>query len=234
MTYSDTTLVLPTLNEREALPILISAVLRRYDGIRILVVDDGSEDGTLSTLSRFSRNKRIGVIERKGLGRSPGLTASIIDGIMSSSTRFVIVMDSDMQHPPEKIREIRSALASGSQIAVGVRAGVRQWPIYRKLVSKLLGSIGHAVLLLSGKKTTGDIFSGFFGIERKLARGIILRNRERFVGDGYKFLFDLLKCIDAKDGIAISEVGYDFGNRRFGRSKAGARQAAALIRSFVT
>ncbi len=234
MGYGDTTLILPTLNEGETVPVLINRILHDYDGIRILVIDDGSSDGTIGAVRRFAKSGSVRLIERGRSGLSPGLTASILDGIRRCNTRFVIVMDADMQHPPEKVKEIHSALLKGCQIVVAVRKRVLRWPLHRKLVSKLLSSTGYIVLRVGRKKVTSDIFSGFFGMERGTATRIISSNKRRFVGEGYKVLFDMLKCIDADDKIRICEVPYDFGNRRFGESKAGAMQAIALLKSFFT
>ena len=234
MPYNDTTLVIPTLNEKETLPILIKKVLGSYDGINILVVDDGSKDGTLESMKKFTSNRRVNVLDRKKLGKKPGLTASILDGIMKSSTRYVIVMDADLQHPAKKISKIHDDLAKGYKLVVAVREQVMDWPLYRKIISRSLSGIGYVILFANGKKVTADIFSGFFGIDRKTAASIISREKVRFVGEGYKFLFDLLKSIDTKDEIAISEVKYSFGNRKFGESKAGAKQVMALFKSYVT
>lgn len=234
MAYSDTTLIIPTINEKDTLPILLRMVLDRYPGIRIIVVDDGSSDGTVREAMRFTKTGHVRILDRKRLGRSPGLTASVVDGIMASKTEFVIIMDADMQHPPEKIGEIHKELKGGYKVVVAVRETVIDWPLYRKVISRSLSGMGYVILLARGKKLTSDIFSGFFGVERRTAAKVILRDRARFVGEGYKILFDLLKCIDAKDGIEISEVKYSFGNREFGESKAGAKQAFALLKSYIT
>ena len=234
MTYSDTTLVIPTLNEKHTLPLLMRRVLGEYPGLKILIVDDGSTDGTTEEAEKFYSSGRVDIINRKRLKKKPGLTASVIDGIMASKTQFVIVMDADLQHPQEKIREIHVKLSRGSKLVVAVRETVIKWPFYRKVISKLLSSMGYLVLFARGKMLVSDIFSGFFGADRKTATNIISKNRKRFIGEGYKVLFDLLKCIDARDEIEVSEVKYHFGNRKFGESKAGAKQVVALLKSYVT
>ncbi len=234
MDYKDLTLILPTLNERDALPLVLRQVLKSYKGISILVVDDGSMDGTQGIAARFGRNGKVRLLDRRRMGSAPGLTASIIDGIKESRTRFVVVMDADLQHPPEKIARIKALLEEGYILVVAVRKKVSDWPMHRKIVSNTLSGIGHIVLTINGKKGGRDIFSGFFGADRKAVLKIISANRKRFVGEGYKVLFDLLKCMDPKGDFRITEIGYEFGGRHHGKSKAGVKQAVALLKSFLT
>ena len=233
--YSSLTLILPTLNESHTAPLMIRDALRGFPGMRIIVVDDGSTDGTVEKVEKISReNGSVRMIDRKKRGLSKGLTASIIDGIAASRTRYIAVMDADMQHPLSKLHDVSRFLRDGYPLVVCTRSSVRDWPIGRKIISKVLSSIGYIVLAARRKERCGDIFSGFFGIDKGEVYGIVKRNRSRFISGGYKFLFDLLKCIDSGSGIRIREVPYAFGNRKFGASKAGAIQVVALLRSFLT
>ncbi len=233
MRFNDLTLILPTLNEEKSAYALVSSLRRQYPGARLIIVDDGSTDKTESIVRGMSgSDKNIAIIERRG--KRKGLTRSVIDGILRSRTRFVVVMDADLQHPPETVGRIYSSLSSGFDMSIAVRNKVENWPLYRKMVSKSLGTIGLAVLLATGKKTSSDIFSGFFGMRRKLAVSLIRDNRGRFVGEGYKVLFDILKCIDRRAMVRMSEIPYTFRQREFGSSKAGAKQVLALFRSFLS
>ncbi len=233
--YDDLTLILPTLNEVDTAPLIIKSAIRRFPGISITVVDDGSRDGTVDAVKKVSRhNGSIAIIRRDRKGLPKGLTASIIDGIAASRTRYVAVMDADMQHPIGKLYDVERWLSDGYQLVVCSRSSVRGWPLDRKIISKLLSSLGYLVLIVRGKKRCADIFSGYFGIDKKAVYGIIAKNRGRFVDNGYKFLFDLLKCIDSGGEVKIRDVPYEFGNRKFGASKAGAVQVVALLRAFLT
>ncbi len=235
MGYGDTTVVLPTLNEERTVARLIREIRAGYRGISVIVVDDGSTDGTADAVRRVSRTDgSIAFIERGRAGLRPGLTASVLEGIRRSRTRFVIVMDADMQHPVATIEKIHAELLKGSAIAVAVRRNTKDWPVGRKAVSRTLMLFGYIILLLRRRKRTSDIFSGYFGIAKVKVYRIIRRNRRRFVGEGYKVLFDLLKCIGPDDGITISEIPYAFGCRRFGTSKANAAHALALLKSFFS
>jgi dolichol-phosphate mannosyltransferase len=213
---------------------MLGRITRAYRGARVIVSDDGSSDGTREKVRRFAaRDMNVSLLDRSLAKSAPGLTASVIDAIEASRTRFVIVMDSDGQHPPEKIREIARRLEGGSKLVVATRAEVTEWALYRKVISKSLMYLGRIVLAARGGETCGDIFSGFFGVDRKFFLGVLGRNRRRFIGRGYKVLFDFLKCV-GRGTIEVSDVPYVFRTRNFGLSKAGVSQVVALLESFAT
>ncbi|MEM0124076.1 MAG: glycosyltransferase [Candidatus Micrarchaeaceae archaeon] len=232
MDYKNVTVVLPTLNEEATIGLLIRYLIREYRGIRIIVVDDGSKDGTKKIVNRFSK-RSVEFFDRHAAHLKRGLTFSIIDGILRAKTKYVIVMDADLQHPPEKIKALAECLERGYDLAVAVRRTVKGWQFYRKLISKTLIYIGYFILSIRGKSKCGDIFSGYFGVRRSMFSYIYKKNSERFVGEGYKVLFDLLKCID-KGSIRICNVPFTFRLRKSGRSKAGLKQGLALIKSFFS
>ncbi|MEM0094544.1 MAG: glycosyltransferase [Candidatus Micrarchaeaceae archaeon] len=232
MDYKNVTVVLPTLNEEATIGLLIRYLIREYRGIRIIVVDDGSKDGTKKIVNRFSK-RSVEFFDRHAAHLKRGLTFSIIDGILRAKTKYVIVMDADMQHPPEKIKALAECLERGYDLAVAVRRTVKGWQFYRKLISKTLIYIGYFILSIRGKSMCDDIFSGYFGVRRSMFSYIYKKNSERFVGEGYKVLFDLLKCID-KGSIRICNVPFTFRLRKSGRSKAGLKQGLALIKSFFS
>ncbi len=230
MNFADTTLVLPTLNEARNISKVISGVRNNFDGIRIIVVDDGSTDSTKEEVAKF---KGVGFFDRSKRNLGKGLTASIIYGITHSKTKFVIVMDADLQHPFEKIKNIHSNLLNGSNLCVGTRKKVEEWPLYRQIISKTLMKLAELTLAARNAESCDDVFSGFFGVERTLFLDIYSSNKKRFVGYGYKVLFDFLKCIP-KHTLRMSEISYTFRNRKYGTSKASLPQAVALLRSFLT
>ncbi len=231
--YSDFTVVLPTLNEGKNIGILLNRLLGEYRGIKIIVVDDGSRDNTGEEVSSISRrNKNVRFIDRSSK-KDKGLTVSAAEGILSSKTKFAIVMDADLQHPTSAIGKMASKLSQGSHLAVAVRADVHGWELYRKVISKTLIVIGYAALFLRGRSRCRDIFSGFFGVEKSLFSKVYNANKGRFVGNGYKILYDFLKCVDNSE-IDIAEVPYSFGLRKYGTSKAGLKQGLLLFKSFLT
>jgi len=233
-TYEQFTVIIPTLNEQGTIGTLIRRLLKLYRGVRILVVDDGSKDRTKRiVMALAARSRAIRMLDRKAAGLRPGLTYSMMDGVRHARTRYVIFIDGDMQHPPEVIGRLAEHLGRGSTIAVAVRGGNYNPVLHRRVVSTTFTYMGMAVLLARGSASSSDIMSGYFGVERTFAERLINKNQRRFVGHGYKFLFDLLKCIP-RGTARISEVEYTFRERQFGSSKAGMRHGIALLRSYTS
>ncbi len=232
--YEDFTVVLPTLNEEATIGELLNYLLSHYKGIHILVMDDGSSDRTKVVVQKIGKaSSSVAFVDRKAMGLQRGLTASIVHGIKMANTKYAIVMDADLQHPPEIVGRLARCLKHGSNLAIAVRAREKHWPFYRRLISKSLMGFGKLVLFFRGKQSSTDIFSGFFGVERKLFVSVYSNNRNRFVGQGYKALFDFLKCAD-KQSIRLCEVPYEFRLRKAGTSKAGLKQGLAVLKSFFS
>lgn len=232
--YSQFTIVIPTLNEKRTIGELVRYILRNYYACSVLVMDDGSTDGTKMIVREFAkRDKRVRLLDRSSLGLARGLTASVVDGVLKSSTKYAIVIDADMQHPPGKIKDIAEGLVAGSELVVANRARVTNWAPYRRIISRAFMYFGKLVLFVTAKETCVDIFSGFFGVKRGIFVGVYEKNKDRFVGEGYKVLFDFLKCVD-RGALRISNVPFVFNIREFGASKAGWGQGIALLRSFFT
>lgn len=232
--YSEFTIILPTLNEEKTIGEMLRRILRSYRGCSVIVVDDGSEDLTREIVKGFAKqNHRVRLLDRSRMGLERGLTASVIYGILKAGTKYVIVIDADLQHPPEKIRDVAQKLGSGYDLVVANRAKVPNWAAYRKIISRAFMYAGKILLFVEARETCVDIFSGFFGIRRAVFLSVYRRNRKRFVGEGYKVLFDFLKCVD-RGTLKIANVPFVFNIREFGSSKASIAQGMALLRSFLT
>ena len=229
--YNSLTVVIPTLNESGTIRTLIKEIISSYQGVRILVVDDGSRDGTLEMVSRIAkRQRRVSLINRKALRRRSGLTASVLDGISSSKTSLVIVMDGDMQHPHGLIGTVVKALDT-ADLAICVRSRIENWPFHRRVVSWIAVQSGLLVLSARGKRRSRDIMSGFFGVRRTLFMKVYNSNRKRFVAEGFKVLFDFLKSADGS--ITIKELPYTFKDREHGASNAKLKHGFYLFKSFL-
>lgn len=223
MNYKDVTVVIPTLNEEKNIEKLVGLLKKTYKGIAVIVVDDGSTDNTQTVA------KKAGAIV---LDRSKepihGLCTSVLDGVHATKTPFVVVMDGDMQHPYEKVGEIVEKLQH-CDVVVGTREQVlSDWPLHRRLMSKLAIFLGHCRLLVSGVYCE-DIVSGFFGVHTKVFQDIIAKKYSKYELRGYKVLFDTLKYLPR--GTKVYQLKYDFGLRSEGVSKINWRHVLYYFRS---
>jgi len=232
MVYSDVTLIVPTLNEEKNIPELISIVRNLYSDLTIIVADDGSTDKTQAIVRKLhKKDKRVHLLDR-GKEEHKGITASVVDAVGKCKTKFFVVIDGDLQHPPEKVKEIIASLKKGNKVVIGTRKEVASdWPWHRKLMSKTAIWMGYVRLFLTGARAT-DIMSGFFGGDATFFLFHYHRKSKSFVLAGYKVLFDLLKIIP-KD-TPIGEVLYIFGARQRGTSKIGSRHIIAYLKSLFT
>ncbi|MFA6888236.1 MAG: glycosyltransferase [Candidatus Woesearchaeota archaeon] len=209
--YKDITIIIPTLNEEKNIEKLIILLKKTYKCIKIIVVDDGSKDKT-----QCVAKKAGAIVIDRSQKTIHGLCISVIEGICTAKTLYVIVMDGDMQHPYDKIKDFAHEFEK-AQLIVGTREQVlNDWPWHRRIMSKLAILLGQLRLKISGAYCK-DIVSGFFGIETKLFKYVVARKYDKYELKGYKILFDTLKYLPSKT--KISQVQYDFGLRSEGTSK---------------
>jgi dolichol-phosphate mannosyltransferase len=208
--------VVPTYNERENLPLLVSGVLA-HPGFRMLIVDDGSPDGTgaLADELALQHPGRIEVMHRTG---RRGLGRSYIDGlrraIAMSDIDLICQMDADLSHNPDYL----PALAAGTDnadVVIGSRylngVSVVNWPLHRIFLSTFANRYIRAVTGLS----PSDCTSGFRCWRRDALARLPL---DAMVSDGYAFLVEML--FDAAGhGCRIGEVPIIFVERKQGQSK---------------
>lgn len=222
-------LILPTFNEAENLERVVDAsqaVLQRAapDGFRILVVDDGSPDGTGAIADRLAAAQpEVEVLhrtEREGLG--PAYLAGFRHAL-ARGAGFVFEMDSDLSHDPAdlarllaEVREGRADIALGSRYAPG--GGVADWGLLRRVVSRS-GSL-YAQLVLG--VPVRDLTGGFKCFRAEALEAIDLPSvRSR----GYAFQVELTyRAI--RRGLRVVEVPITFCDRRAGESKMSWRIAA--------
>ncbi len=229
MDYNDLTIIIPTLNEEDSIGMLIRELKSRYRNAKIIVADDNSTDGTKRiVISMARRYGNVMFFDRK-MKKEHGLTASVVDAATRVSTKYIVVMDGDLQHPPYIVKTLYGRL-SDYDIAVGIRRRVKNWGVYRMLLSKGITVITIFIFMLRRKKIVSDPMSGFFGIRTDVFKDIIRRNKGGFVAGGYKVLLDVLRM--AGPEISISEVGYNtFHARRYGRSKLRPKHMMDVLRS---
>lgn len=220
------TLILPTLNEEKNIKDVLDIVNNLYPGIFVIVADDGSEDKTQDIVMDYKKGNVI-LFDRSS-EKEKGLTGSVLDAVRLVNTRYIIVMDADLQHPPEKIADIAKALRY-HDIVVGVREKVdSSWPLPRKVIS--WGGDALANMRLVFKPfVCFDTMSGFFGIATSVFKNIIAKHENKYEKKGYKILFETLKY--APKDINIGHVNYTFGSRQRGDSKIGSKHLFYHLKS---
>ncbi len=221
--YKDVTVIIPTLNEEKNIEKLITLLKKTYKEITIIVVDDGSKDNTQLVAKKAGAQ----LIDRS---KKPihGLCISVIEGIQAAKTDYAIIMDGDMQHPYEKVGEIAEKLEHCG-LVVGTREQVlNDWPMHRRMMSKLAIALGHLRLMINGLYCE-DIVSGFFGIQTKIFKEVIAKKYDKYELRGYKVLFDTLKYLPKKT--KMYQLKYDFGLREAGTSKINYQHILYYFRS---
>jgi dolichol-phosphate mannosyltransferase len=210
----DLCIVIPTLNERENIGILLEKLRNTLHDIRyeVIVVDDDSPDGTASLVKRLSHHSdNLHVLHR--IGRR-GLSSACIEGMLATAAPYIAVMDADLQHDetvlPEMFRSISSGnldLVVGSRnIGGGSMGDFASWRIkLSRLGRKLSGVERHAHLT--------DPMSGFFIVRRSFFE----RVAHRLTAIGFKILLDIV--LSAEGQVRVGEVPYHFRLRQHGQSK---------------
>ncbi len=223
--FSHVTVIIPTLNEEKNIERLITLLKKAYKGISIIVVDDGSKDNTQEVAKKAGAE----VIDRSQK-QVHGLCISVIEGVQAAKTPIVIVMDGDMQHPYEKVREMITLLGH-CDLVIGTREQVlSDWPLQRRMMSKIAILLGKCRLLLSGVYCD-DIVSGFFAIKTEIFKEVIKKNYKKYEYKGYKVLFDTLKYLPK--GTKVYQLKYDFGLREAGTSKIHWKHVLYYCRSLI-
>jgi dolichol-phosphate mannosyltransferase len=206
--------VIPTLNERENIAILLERLRATLAGIpyEVIVVDDDSPDGTAAVVNRIARTEQnVHVLHR--IGRR-GLASACIEGMLASSATYLAVMDADLQHDESILPEMFRLIDEGDlDVVVGSRntsgGSMGDFSAARvrlsKLGRKLSGVERHGALT--------DPMSGFFMVRRTFFDRI----SHRLTGIGFKILLDIVLSSDRS--VTIGEVPYSFRLRQHGQSK---------------
>jgi dolichol-phosphate mannosyltransferase len=207
-------LVIPTRNERENIPILLTALAKALAAIEweVIFVDDNSPDGTPEYIRGLAAtDRRIRVLER--IGRR-GLSSACIEGMMATPAPYVAVMDADLQHDETVLPRLLERMKSEHlDVVVASRnlegGGMGEFSPQRVWLSNL----GMRLSRLVCHCEVSDAMSGFFLVDRKYIRRVV----HRLTGRGFKILVDLLAS--SPGPVRLGEVPYHFRNRQRGESK---------------
>ena len=218
MTASDSIVIIPTYNEKENIENIIRAVSGLEKAFHILVIEDGSPDGTASIVKELQKEfpDRLFMIERTG---KLGLGTAYITGFkwaIEHKYDYVFEMDADFSHNPNDLPRLYSACADeGYDLSIGSRyvsgVNVVNWPMGRVLMSYYASKYVRFITGVNIHDTT----AGFKCYRRRVLETI---NLDEIRFKGYAFQIEM-KYTTYKCGFKIKEVPVIFINRELGTSK---------------
>ncbi len=208
---TEVSIILPTYNERENLPLIVEKLQKLMDGhsFEIVIVDDNSSDGTWQIgqelASHYANIQLIRRVNRKGL------TSAILEGFLLGKGKYVAVTDADMQHDINLLPQMLEVIADYDMV-VGSRyvhqTEVPGWDRARLWISRLGTQMACRLL----QQNVTDPLSGFFMLHRDLIHQIA----PKLHSDGFKILLEILfQC----PNLRVKELPYEFGVRLHGSSK---------------
>lgn len=216
-------IVVPTYNERENIPILCEELRKTLAGrwtYEIIVVDDNSPDGTGEVVRQLAQDDpAVRLLHRPG---KLGLGSAVVDGFQMAKGDYWVMMDADLSHRPQDLLGLLDGLAD-ADIVVGSRyvdgGGVMNWPLHRRLVSRGAATVGRLMVGLDIRDTTSG-----FGAFRKTALEPILPSLNL---KGFKLLLEILAN---SRGAAVTEAPVTFVGRHLGKSKMSIAEVSRYIR----
>jgi dolichol-phosphate mannosyltransferase len=221
--------LIPTYNERDALPVILERVRTEVPDVDVVVLDDNSPDGTGEVADLIaSRDDRIHVLHRRS---KEGLGRAYLDGFRWGLERgydVLVEMDADGSHPPEHLPEILDALADADAVIGSrwVRGGaVRNWPWHRKALS--VGGNLYTRALLG--MPVNDATAGYRAYRRATLEAIGLAD---VASEGYCFQVDLTRRV-VRAGMVVREVPITFVEREVGVSKMSPAVARESLRNIT-
>jgi dolichol-phosphate mannosyltransferase len=202
-------IIVPTLNEEENIAPLVSQITACAVPFReILFIDDGSTDATREKIRALEETQRIRLIEQGG--SDLGLAGAIMSGARAAQGDILLVMDADLSHPPDRIKDLLAPLFAGTaDLVVGSRyvkgGSTPGWPIWRRMVSRAGAALAYPLTGLH------DSMCGFFAIGRSRLLELAPQT------SGFKIVFETM--VRAGGTLRVREIPIAFRERVRGKSK---------------
>jgi dolichol-phosphate mannosyltransferase len=220
-----------TYNERENLPQLVDRIFQFLPRAHLLVVDDGSPDGTGDWVDeRAAADPRVRCLHRAG---KLGLGTATIAGLrhaLQNGYACAITMDADFSHDPRHLPELMETLARGADVAIGSRyvdgGRIEGWPWQRRWISRCVNGFARRWLRLPVRDTSG----AYRAYRAEILRRVAL---ETVRAKGYA-VFEELLFVLRRAGARFEEVPITFVDRQFGQSKVSWREAVRSLWHLVT
>lgn len=210
--------IIPTYNEKENIANIIAAIFSLEQNFHILVIDDGSPDGTADIVKELQQQypEQLFLEQRKG---KLGLGTAYIHGFkwsLNRGYRFIFEMDADFSHNPKDLQRLYEACSTGgADVAIGSRyvkgGGTVNWPWDRKVLSRGGSLYTRLITWIPVHDTT----AGFVCYRREVLETM---NLEQISFLGYAFQIEM-KFASWKLGFEIKEVPILFEDRKLGSSK---------------
>ena len=209
-------MVLPTYNEAENIVEVLERVRRALPEAKVLVVDDGSPDGTADAAESWGiANGGVEVMRRPG---KSGLGSAYRAGFawgLAAGFEILVEMDSDLQHDPADLPALVAAVANGASLAIGSRyvpgGTVPNWPWSRRFISRAGNRYASFVLGM-------DVADSTAGFRAYAAPALAAIDLTAVRADGYGFQVEMAYSVLGRGG-RITEVPITFGDRQRGTSK---------------
>ncbi|KAJ3268124.1 dolichol-P-mannose synthesis [Borealophlyctis nickersoniae] len=226
--------LLPTYNERQNLPIIVWLLVKAFTDARldyeIIVIDDASPDGTLEIAKQLQSTYGEDRIVLRPRAGKLGLGTAYVHGIEHSTGDFVFIMDADMSHHPKFIPEfVRLQQLHNYDVVTGTRyrsgGGVYGWDLRRKLTSRVANYIADVIL----NPGVSDLTGSFRLYKKQVLAHLIAATKSK----GYVFQMEMM--VRARHfNYTIGEVPITFVDRVFGESKLGADEIVQYLKGLVT
>jgi len=202
-------IIVPTLNEEENIVPLVAQITACAVPFReILFVDDHSTDATREEIRALEKSQPIRLVEQDGAGL--GLASAIMSGARAARGEILLVMDADLSHPPEQIKDLLAPLFAGSaDLVVGSRyvkgGSTPGWPMWRRIMSRAGAGLAYPLTGLH------DSMCGFFAIGRSRLLELAPHT------SGFKIVFETI--VRGGDTLRVQEIPIAFRDRARGKSK---------------
>ncbi len=213
-------IILPTYNEADNIVEIVPKIAALDDRYEIVVVDDGSPDGTAKIARELETRHPVKTLERAG---KLGLASAVIEGVTKvASAPVAVVMDADLSHDEQIVPELVASIEAGAEVAIGSRfasGGSTEDSFIRRVFSWCAKQVARFILNVRVQ----DPMSGFFAMRRDTFSELAPRLKPR----GFKILLEVLVRLKPQ---RVVEVGFRFKSRKKGESKLTGKIASQYFR----
>jgi len=234
MSQNKYSVLLPTYNERENLPLIVWLLVRTFSegnyNYEIIIIDDNSPDRTIDVAIKLQEIYGEKHIVLRPRPEKLGLGTAYIHGIQSATGNFIILMDADLSHHPKFIPQfINKQLEKDYDIVSGTRyvstGGVYGWDLRRKLTSRVANYIAQTLLSPDASDLTGSF--------RLYKKEVLSKLISVCQSKGYVFQMEMI--VRAKQlNLSVAEVPITFVDRVYGESKLGGTEIVSYLQGLLS